>query len=116
MADYMLLLYENPTDFSDVSPEEMQAIIGKYSAWRDSLAEEGRLVGSNKLTDGEGRVLKGGNGDLRVTDGPFSETKEVIGGYFTIRAASYDEAVEVSKGCPHLGFGGTIEIREIEVH
>ena len=116
MPDYMLLLYDNPTDFSDLSPEEMQAIIGKYTAWRDRLAEEGRLVGSDKLTDGEGRVLKGANGDLRVTDGPFSETKEVIGGYFTIKAADYDEAVEVSKGCPHLGFGGTIEIREIEVH
>ena len=55
MSDYMLLLYENPSDFAAVSPEEMQAIIGKYSAWRDGLAESGRLIASDKLRDGEGR-------------------------------------------------------------
>ena len=115
MPDYMLLLHESPTDFAEVSPEEMQAIIAKYSAWRDSLAESGRLISSEKLKDGEGRVLKNGGGEVRVLDGPYSETKEVIGGYFAIRAADYDEAVAVSKGCPHLGYGGTIEIREIEV-
>ncbi len=116
MPSYMLLLYDSPTDFVDVSPEEMQRIIEKYSAWRDSLASEGRLVSSNKLVDGEGRVLKSGEGRVRVLDGPYSETKEVVGGYFAIRAADYDEAIRISRDCPHLGFGGTIEIRQIEEH
>ena len=115
MPDYMLLLYESPTDFAGISPDEMQAIIAKYSAWRDDLAESGRLIGSNKLTDGEGRVLrKNGDGEVRVLDGPFSETKEVIGGYFAIKADDYDDAVRISQGCPHLAYGGTIEVREIQ--
>ena len=97
MPDYMLLLYEDPSDFADVSPEEMQAIIGKYSAWRENLAESGRLVGGQKLRDGEGRVLRHGDDEVRVIDGPFSETKEVIGGYFAIRADDYDEAVRISR-------------------
>ncbi len=50
----------------------------------------------------------------RATDGPFAEAKEVIGGIFTIDADSYDEAVEISKDCPHLKYGGWIEVREVE--
>ena len=49
-------------------------------------------------------------GKLSVTDGPFSEAKEVIGGIFTIDADSYDQAVEISKDCPHLKYGGRIEV------
>ena len=51
---------------------------------------------------------------LRVTDGPFAEAKEVIGGYFTIEAADYNEAVEICSDCPHLTYGGRIELREVE--
>lgn len=116
MAEFMLLLYDSPTDFSDLSPEEMQGIIQKYTAWRDRLDESGKLIASDKLTDGEGRVMRQTDGKVRILDGPFSESKEVVGGYFAIRAASYDDAIEVARGCPHLGFGGTIEIREIEKH
>ena len=114
MPNYMLLLHEQPADFAEVSPEEMQAIISKYSAWRDGLAKSGHLVGGEKLRDDGGRVLRAGDDGVRVLDGPYSETKEVIGGYFAIQAADYDEAVQVSSDCPHLTFGGTIELREVE--
>ena len=50
-----------------------------------------------------------------MTDGPYSETKEVLGGYFTIEAASYDQAIERLRDCPHLLFGGTIELRQVDV-
>ena len=49
-----------------------------------------------------------------MLDGPYSETKEVIGGYFAVRAADYDEAVKICEDCPHLEYAGTIEIREID--
>ncbi len=116
MANYMLLLYDSPTDFQDVSPAEMQRIIEKYRAWRDRLEEAGRLVGSDKLKDGEGRVVSSQNGKMRVLDGPYSETKEVVGGYFMVQAADYDDAVKLCEDCPHLEFGGTIEIREVDEH
>lgn len=114
MPNYMLLLHEDPSSFADISPEEMQAVIAKYSAWRASLAEAGHLVGGEKLRDDGGRVLRNGDGGVRVLDGPFSETKEVVGGYFAISAADYEDAVKIASDCPHLAFGGSIELREIE--
>ena len=54
-----------------------------------------------------------GAGSARVTDGPYAEAREVIGGVFIVEAKNYDEVVELSKDCPHLDFG-TIEIREVE--
>jgi hypothetical protein len=114
MPNYLLLLHEEPVDYSQFSPEQIQAVIGEYAAWSRKLESEGKYAGGQKLRDEGGRHLKGFNGDFRVTDGPYAEAKEVIGGFFSITAATYDEAVEISKNCPHLKFGGRIELREIE--
>ena len=114
MTDYMLLLYDDPAAFADLAPEAIQAIIARYAAWAESLGEDGTLVHSNKLADGESRVVRRHDGETRVTDGPFSETKEVIGGYFVVRAESWDAAVEIARGCPHVDYG-TIEIRRVDV-
>jgi hypothetical protein len=103
-----------PSDFSNFSPEETQQIIGEYVAWRSKIQAEGKYVGSNKLKDEGGRHVSMRNGKARIVDGPYAEAKEVMGGYFVINAANYDEAVETSKGCPHLKYNGWIEVREIE--
>lgn len=115
MPEYMLLLYDSPTESSNLSPDEIQRIIEKYRSWSQGLQQAGRYLGGKKLTDGDGRVLVRKGEKVRVLDGPYSETKEVIGGYMAIQAADYDDAVKVAESCPHLGYGGTIEIREIEV-
>jgi hypothetical protein len=114
MARFMLLLHEHPADFTNVRMEEIQAIIEEYTAWSDQIAAAGRLVGSHKLKDEGGRHLKLHNDQLRVVDGPYAEAKEIMGGYFIVSAADYDEAVEVSKNCPHLNYGGWIELRQID--
>lgn len=117
MSQFMLLLYDNEANYERwmrMSPEEMQQAIEKYTAWTEQLAAAGTLRGGEKLYDGTGRVLRGTGAAQRVTDGPFSETKEVIGGYFLIEAADYDEAVRITSSCPHLAFGGTVEVREVE--
>ena len=114
MAQFMLLLHESPSDFSSISPEEIQRVIGEYSAWRIKLQEDGKLAGGLKLKDEGGRELSLRNGQVRVVDGPYAEAKEVVGGYFLIEAADYDEAVEISKSCPHLRYGGRIELRQID--
>jgi hypothetical protein len=114
MPNYMLFLHETPADFAAFSPEEIQKVIAEYTAWRDKIKEEGKFVGSAKLKDEGGKQIVGSNGGLRVTDGPFTEAKEVIGGYFGISADNYDDAVETAKSCPHLKYGGRIEVREIE--
>ena len=113
MENYLLLLHESAIP-PDMSPEEMQAIVARYKAWGQRLAAAGRIAGSNKLEDGTGRTLRGKGSDLRITDGPYAETKDVVAGYFIIQADSYEDAVEWSKDCPHLDFGG-IEVRRIQV-
>lgn len=114
MPNYLLLLHEEPMDYSQMSPEQIQAVIAEYIAWRHQIEADGKYVGGEKLKDEGGRHLFGTNGSLRVTDGPYTEAKEVIGGFFTISGANYDEAVKTASGCPHLKYGGRIELREIE--
>lgn len=113
MSTFMLLLHENPADYADVSPAEMQAIIARYMAWTQGLYEQGRVINSNKLTDEGGKSVRREHGALVVVDGPYAEAREVISGYFVISAASYDEAVDIAKTCPHVEGNGRIEVREI---
>ena len=113
MPKYILFLREDPSVFANISPEEMQAIVQRYKHWRESLAAKGRQAGGQKLRDHEGRMLKSNAGKVVVTDGPYAETREILGGFFEFSAANYDEAVELSRDCPHLQFGN-IEIREVE--
>ncbi len=114
MSQFVLLLHESPPDYSNVSAEEIQYVIGEYTAWRQKLEKEGRFSSGHKLKDEGGRHLSMQKDRVRVVDGPYAEAKEIMGGYFIIQAASYDEAVEISKECPHLKFGGRIELREID--
>jgi hypothetical protein len=114
MNSYVLLLHEAAANKNDISPEEMQATIARYKAWSQKMAEAGRLAGGQKLEDGTARVMAGEGPRLRVTDGPYAETKDVVAGFFILKAETYDEAVDLAKDCPHLSFG-TIELRKIDV-
>ena len=110
MPQYILLLHEEKNAYKRMSPEEMQAMIQNYKAWSAKLAQAGHLRGGEKLADGTGRILQRGRA---VTDGPYAESKEVVGGYFVLEAANYDEAAKLASDCPHVAVG-TVEIREIE--
>ena len=109
MPQYMLLLYGDPTNWQKLSPEEMQKAIEKYFAW----TKKPFTKDSHRLADDPGRVIRPHGGKPRATDGPYSETKEVLGGYYTIEAPSYDEAVKLAMEHPQLEYGGTIEIRHV---
>jgi hypothetical protein len=116
MPQFMLALYDSPQQmgrFQKMSPEEIQKVIDKYRAWGAGLRENGRFVASQKLKDEGGRVLRKKDGELRVVDGPFIETKEVLAGFYVIEASNYDDAVAQIQNCPHLEFG-TIELREVD--
>lgn len=114
MPKYMLLLHDDTSAFASVSPEEMQKIIQKYVVWGQRLRQAGLMHGGEKLTDEPGKVLKRKDGTVRVTDGPYSESKELLGGFYIIEAGSYDEAIDRSRDCPQLEFGGTIEVRQVD--
>jgi len=115
MPNYLLLLHQPPMKFGELSPEEIQKIIAKYEAWRGEIAKRNKLRGGEKLTDEGGRELRASGGKVSVTDGPFSESQEVLGGFFMIEAANYDEAVEIARTCPHLSFADSrIEVRQVD--
>jgi hypothetical protein len=114
MPNYLLLLRQNPSRPRTGSPDEFLARTKEYMAWTDRIRAEGRHKAGDKLTDDPGKVLRAQGGRAAVTDGPFAESKEVLGGYYIISAASYEEACRVAETCPHLKFGGSIEVRQIE--
>jgi hypothetical protein len=107
-----LLLFRGTGGEMGGSPDEKQAHMQRWMEWMGALGKDGKLVGAQPL-NGTGKQVKG-NGKL-VTDGPFMEGKEMVGGYLICKAANYDEAVEISKGCPILEFdSGIVEVREIQ--
>lgn len=115
MPKYMLVAYDDPAAMADVSADDMQAIIEKYMSWTQSMAEQGKLVSGEKLVDGRGRVVSKRNGSLEVTDGPFTEAREVIGGTWIIQADHEQEALDIAASCPHaamarLGFYAIDEV------
>ena len=91
------------------SPEEMQASVKEWQDWIGGIAAQGKFVSTNRLGF-EGKTLKPGN---VVTDGPYAELKEVVGGNVIVKADSIDEAVELAKGCPVLEINGHVEIRDL---
>lgn len=95
----------------ELSPEEMQANMGQWLAWVDKLAKSGKYVSGEPLLPG-GKIVSGRNGKS-VTDGPFTEGKEIVGGYFIINAKDYDEAVAISKECPDFEQGGIVQVRQV---
>ena len=108
MPQFMLALYDDPSGWKQLSPEQMQKAVEKYMAWgKRPYVVQGKRLGTDL-----GRVLKGVNGKARATDGPYSETKEVLGGIYLIEAKDYDEAVERTLDHPHLEHG-TIELRQL---
>jgi hypothetical protein len=107
MPQYMLLLHSEDNALLKFGPEEMQKAIQKYLDWRSKPF----VVDGRKL-EPAGRVMRKNDGHIRVTDGPFSESREVLGGYYAIEAESFERAVELANDHPHLDFG-TIEIREL---
>ena len=113
MPAYLAVLYTKPDRWTNVSREEMRRIMLEYRPWREALEARGHFLHGHKLADGTGRVLRGRQ-KVKVIDGPFSESKEVVGGYIALRASGYDEAIELLLDCPHLRYDGTIEVREIE--
>jgi hypothetical protein len=109
MPQFMLLLYSDQSGFKKLSPEEMQKAVEKYMAWTKKPFNKD----SQRLGVDVGRVIRSKNGQPHVADGPYSETKEVLAGYYLIEAANYDEAVQRSLDHPQIEYGGTIEVRQL---
>jgi hypothetical protein len=110
---YLLLLYVNEKGFEAIPDAEKGPRLAEYTKFHKELAESGALVGSNRLqsvtTATSVRVT---DGKLKMTDGPFMETREQLGGYFLIEAKNLDEATQIAARCPTARHG-VVEIRPI---
>jgi hypothetical protein len=110
MEEYMLI-FRHEDGSKIASPEQMQIWMKQTMDWIGGIAAQNKFVAGNGLPFDDSRVV-GHNGV--VTNGPFGDIKETIGGYITVKAGSVDEAVEFAKGCPVLqGEGNTVEVRKI---
>ena len=110
MAQYLILIYEDETQYATASPQVFDEIMQAHNAFAGQVEEHGaKLLGGNALqSTGTATSIRGGSD---VTDGPFVETKEVLGGYYLIEAPDLDAALAVGKLCP-ARFGG-VEVRPV---
>ena len=105
-----LYLFRGASD-PRLSPEAMQIHMQKWLIWMESLGKNGSFVAGEPLNPTGKQV----NGKKKtVTDGPFIEAKEMVGGYLIVNAKDIDEAVEISKGCPIFDMDGKLEVRQIQ--
>jgi hypothetical protein len=110
MEQFMLIFHGGSGPDTFPSAEAMQSHMGKWFAWVEKLKKSGQYVSGEPLLPG-GKLVTGPNS---VTDGPYTEGKEVVGGYFVIKAKDFDEAVAITKkDFPDFSFGGTIQIRQV---
>ena len=110
MAQYLILIYEDETQYATATPEVYGEIMQAHNAFAGQVEQHGaKLLGGNALqSTGTATSIRGGSD---VTDGPFVETKEVLGGYYLIEAPDLDSALAVGKLCP-ARFGG-VEVRPV---
>lgn len=105
-----LLLLRGTDWYKELSPQEIQEVMSQTTAWFDRLGEAGLIVGGQPL-ENQGRIVRGTAS--KVSDGPFVEAKETIGGYLLLAVSSLDEAVTIAQDCPMLAYGLTVEVRPI---
>ncbi|RYY85995.1 MAG: hypothetical protein EOO15_15590 [Chitinophagaceae bacterium] len=106
-----MFLFRGGSDAMEMSPEESQQHMQKWFAWVEDLRSKGIYTGGEALMP-TGKTVRPDN---LVTDGPYAESKELVGGYFLVKAESLESAIELAKACPDLPLGGTVEVRDVVV-
>ena len=108
MKDFMFI-FRGGLDPNTAAPQDMEGNMQQWFAWVNDLRQRNIYAAGEALLP-EGKTVRKQN---LVTDGPFAESKELVGGFFVVKANSLEEAIELAKGCPDLPFGGTVEVREV---
>jgi hypothetical protein len=109
MADY-LYLFRGGMDMKNATADERNANMQKWMNWMKDLGQKGHFKGGEPL-DADGKVLRG---QKRVmTDGPYAEAKDIVGGYLIVSAKDLPEAAELAKGCPIFDHDGSVEVRTL---
>ena len=106
-----LLLFRGPDWDKGLSDEELQEVLGRVMGWFDGVSKAGKVKGGQPLAR-SGKIVSGKNGRV-VADGPFAESKEVIGGYLMLDVETHDEALAIAKSFPCLQYDISIEVRPL---
>jgi hypothetical protein len=109
MKEFVMLFRNAPTGDAIPSSALMQEFAKKWDHWLKGISDKGKFTSGSRLGF-EGKILKPGN---VVTDGPYAEVKEILGGFINIKADSLDDAFEMAHGCPILLLGGYVEVRPV---
>lgn len=107
-----LFVYRFVAGREQPSPEEMQENMNRWMNWLGSIAAQDKLVDQGHSLQQTGKVVKA---DGIITDGPYAEIKELIGGYSVVKTETIEEAAELAKGCPIFLGGGNVEVRELNM-
>ena len=112
MKEFMMIFRnEKEKERTMSSTEEMQKAIKLWEDWIGRIAAQGKFVATNALGF-EGKTL---HADASITDGPYAEVKEIIGGYLICKTDTIDDALKLAEGCPILAVGGHVEVRDVMV-
>ena len=106
-----LLLFRGPDWDKGLSDEELQEVLGRVMGWFDGVSKAGKVKGGQPLAR-SGKIVSGKNGRV-VADGPFAESKEVIGGYLMLDVETLDEALAIAKSFPCLQYDISVEVRPL---
>ena len=110
MKKFLLLLHEDIEQMKELSPKEIRELTNAHMAWAKKLAESGHLISGDGLNE-NGVLITGKEGVIK--DGPYMESKELIGGYYLLQADDMDTVLELARECPCHIWGGTTEVRPI---
>jgi hypothetical protein len=110
MKEYLMIFRNEKSENAEAPSEaDMKEVMKQWRQWIQGIARKGNFSGTNRLSS-DGKTLKPGN---IVTDGPYIEAKEMIGGYVIVKTNSLEEAIEIAKECPNLTYGGNVEVRPV---
>jgi len=112
MKEFMMIFRTEKMDNSGQTPEQMQEILQIWQDWIGGIAAQGKFISTNALGS-QGRTV---TTEGVITDGPYAELKEIVGGYILVKADDLDDAIKLSDGCPILSIpGGKVEVRNVQV-
>ena len=113
MPEFMLVLRASAQESQASSSDEVRERVKEYTAWAEDIRKTGLLIGGEKLKQ-EARLIRTAEGRTSVSEQPSDSTENAIAGYFLIQATDYQHAVAIAANCPHLKYGGTVEVRQID--
>ena len=110
---YLILIYQDEQRASEIPPDEMETMMGEYFAYSNALRDEEVARGGNALERSSmARSIRVRDGERIVTDGPYAETREQLGGYYLIECETEEQAIDAAARCPGAKWG-TVELRPI---